>query len=481
MTFQELSLALPEIFLACASGLLLLVGAYRKGNAAGLVSLLSVLALVIAFVIVSLGSSGLGFSNLFLVDDFTSFMKLLILLAAAAGVVMTGRYTRREGVQRFEIPVLMLLASLGMMLMVSANDLMSLYMGLELQSLALYVVAAVRRDTLRSTEAGLKYFVLGALSSGMLLYGSSFVYGFAGSTNFDFIARTVQASLADGGQAPPGLILGLVFVAAAVAFKISAVPFHMWTPDVYEGAPTPVTAFFASAPKVAAMALFVRLLAGPFGDMTAEWQQIVVFVSLASMLLGSLAAVKQRNIKRMMAYSSIGHVGYALAGVAAGTQTGVEGVSVYLVIYVFMNIGVFACIISMRQQGEMVESIDDLRGLSKTNRGMSAALTFFMFSMAGIPPLAGFFGKLMVFAAAVDAGLYTLAVVGVLTSVIAAFYYLRIIRFMWFDEPLTSFDDAGGEMRAMMFVSAAFVIFFSLFSAPIMDGAARAAAALFTG
>ncbi|WP_343562915.1 NADH-quinone oxidoreductase subunit NuoN [Kiloniella sp. b19] len=481
MTFAELSMALPEIVLACAAMLLLMLGVYKSGNTTPMVSGLAVASLVVVFLMVISGGypAGTGFNDLFVVDDFSSFMKLIILIAAAVGILMTTRFIQREGMNRFEIPVLMLLATLGMMIMVSANDLMTLYIGLELQSLALYVIAAIRRETLKSTEAGLKYFVLGALSSGMLLYGSSLVYGFTGATNFDAIARAIVAATSGETTASIGLVLGLVFVVAAVAFKISAVPFHMWTPDVYEGAPTPVTAFFASAPKVAAMALFIRLLAEPFGDLVNEWQQIIVFVSIASMALGSLGAIMQKNIKRMMAYSSIGHVGYALVGVAAGSAAGIQAVAVYLTIYIFMNMGVFACILSMRQQGEMMENIEDLKGLSKTSPAMALALVLFMFSMAGVPPLAGFFGKYMVFAAAIDANLYGLAVIGVLTSVIAAFYYLRIIKIMYFDEPVAAMDANGGEIKAVMVVSSAFVLFYWLFATPIINGASQAAAALF--
>ena len=477
MNFAELSVVLPEIFLACSAMFLLMLGAYRPGKTTGLVSGLSVVALVGVFLLVlfEFAPSGRGFAGLFIVDGFSTFLKLIILIAAAVGLVMTTRFIQREGMDRFEIPILMLLATLGMMIMVSANDLMTLYIGLELQSLALYVIAAVRRETLKSTEAGLKYFLLGALSSGLLLYGSSLVYGFSGATDFDAIARMVSG----GEKLAPGLVLGLVFVIAAVSFKISAVPFHMWTPDVYEGAPTPITAFFASAPKVAAMGLLVRVLIEPFGAVVDQWQQIIVFVSIASMALGALGAMMQKNIKRMMAYSSIGHVGYVLVGVSAGSVAGVEAVVVYLTIYIFMNMGVFSCILSMRQQGEMLDSIHDLKGLSKTNPAMALALVLFMFSMAGVPPLAGFFGKFMVFAAAIDAGLYGLAVIGVLTSVIAAFYYLRLVKIMYFDDSVAAMDKNGGEMRSVILVSSLFVVFYALFATPLINSASQAAAALF--
>ncbi|WP_085900286.1 NADH-quinone oxidoreductase subunit NuoN [Kiloniella majae] len=484
MITTDLSMALPEIFLACSATVLLMYGAYAGNKTAGFVSALSVAVIAVAFGLIFFGDQkqGLAFGGLFVVDAYANYMKLVALTASGFGILMTQRFVEREGMARFEIPVLMVLATLGMMMMISSNDLMSLYVGLELQSLALYVIAAIRRENLRSSEAGLKYFVLGALSSGMLLYGCSMIYGFTGTTDFDTLG-TVISGLVAGDQSPQvGLVVGLVFVCAAIAFKISAVPFHMWTPDVYEGAPTPVTAFFASAPKVAAIALFARLLSDPFGSLVAEWQQIIVFVALASMILGSLAAIKQTNIKRLMAYSSIGNIGYALVGLAAGTQAGVEGLVIYMTIYIFMNMGTFACILSMRQKGNMVEGIDDLKGLSKTSPAMALALTIFMFSMAGIPPLAGFFAKYVVFAAAVDAGLTTLAVIGILTSVIGAFYYLRIIKVMYFDEPSGSFDKPiGAEMTLVLTVTTAFVVFFILFSSPIMDGAAVAASALFAG
>jgi NADH-quinone oxidoreductase subunit N len=362
-----------------------------------------------------------------------------------------------------------------MMMMVSANDLIALYMGIELQSLALYVIASFQRDSLRSTEAGLKYFVLGALSSGMLLYGCSLIYGFTGATGFTAIAAAIQGQ----EHAGIGLIVGIVFLCAGLAFKVSAVPFHMWTPDVYEGAPTPVTAFFAVAPKIAGLALFMRALIVPFLAISDDWQQIIVVISVASMLLGAFAAIWQDNIKRLMAYSSIGHVGYALIGLAAGSAEGVRGVLVYLVIYMAMNVGTFACILSMRRRSGMVEGISDLAGLSKRNPLMALALAVFMFSMAGIPPLGGFFGKFYIFIAAVNAELYTLAVIGVLASVVGAFYYLRIIKVMYFDEPGEPFESPMSvELRAIIGVCGVFVTFFAFYTAPFIASAQIAAAAL---
>jgi NADH-quinone oxidoreductase subunit N len=480
MTPGDLMTALPELFLAVAASLLLMVGVFRGEGSTRLVLWLGFAALALALAILVLfnhGGSATAFNGLFVNDRFARFMKLLVLIGSGLSMVMSLGYIQRENMARFEFPVLMVFATLGMMMMVSANDLIALYIGLELQSLSLYVIAAIRRDNLRSSEAGLKYFVLGAISSGMLLYGSSMVYGFAGTTGFEGLAAVFRAS----GEVSTGLIFGLVFVIAGLAFKVSAVPFHMWTPDVYEGAPTPVTAFFATAPKVAAMALLIRVLMGPFGDLVAQWQQVVVFVSIASMILGALAAINQTNIKRLMAYSSIGHIGYALIGLAAGTEQGVRGVAIYLAIYVVMNLGTFACILSMRQKDRMLEGIEDLKGLSKTDPLMAAALGIFMFSMAGIPPLAGFFAKLYVFLAAIEAELYTLAVIGVLSSVVGAFYYLRIVKLMYFDEPVEAFDrPIGREMGLILTATALIILFFFLVPGPILNGANAAAAALFS-
>ncbi|HVR67118.1 MAG TPA: NADH-quinone oxidoreductase subunit NuoN [Verrucomicrobiae bacterium] len=473
--------AIPEIFLACAGMALLLVGAYRRGNPTQLIARLAVLCLIVTAVLVLTASdSATAFGGLFIVDRFGVFFKVLVLAGSSLAIIMSMDYIEREGMSRFEFPILMLLATVGMLLMLSANDLISLYLGLELQSLALYVVAAFRRDDLRSTEAGMKYFVLGALSSGMLLYGASMVYGFTGTTAFVDIAAVLTQP--PGGIPPVGIIVGIVLVIAGLAFKVSAVPFHMWTPDVYEGAPTPVTAFFAAAPKLAAMGLLVRVMMEPFGHMVAQWQQIIVFVSIASMVLGAVAAINQENIKRLMAYSSIGHVGYALVGLAAGTREGVVGVLVYMAIYLVMNVGTFGCILLMRQKGRMVEGISDLAGLAKTKPAMAAALAILMFSMAGIPPMAGFLGKLFVFRAAVNVGLYWLAVIGVVASVVSAFYYLRIIKVMYFDEPVESLDrSTGWVMNGIIAVSSLTILLFFALPGPVIDSAAAAAASLFPG
>jgi len=472
------TVALPEIVLAVGVMVLLMLGVFRGDRGTGLVAVLTSLLLIGVLVVSLLSPSGPAMGGLFIENGFTGFVKVLILLGSAVAIVMAMDFCSREGMQRFEYPLLMALATLGMLMMVSADDFIALYLGLELQSLSVYVLAAFRRDSVRSTEAGLKYFVLGALSSGMLLYGCSLIYGFSAHTGFTDVAQV----LANAETVPLGVAAGIVFVAAGLAFKVSAVPFHMWTPDVYEGAPTPITAFMAVAPKIAAMALFVRVLHGPFGDLVDVWQQVIVFISLASMILGAFAAIVQTNIKRLMAYSSIGHVGYALVGLAAGTKAGVAGVLIYFAIYLFMNVGTFACILSMRRGGRMVEGLEDLAGLSKTHPLMAAALAAFMFSMAGIPPLAGFWGKLYVFQAAVGAELYFLAVIGVVTSVVSCFYYLRIVKLMYFDEASDPLDRTiGREMAAVLGVSAAVILLFILVPGPITGPATAAAAALFGG
>jgi NADH-quinone oxidoreductase subunit N len=416
----------------------------------------------------------LTFNDGFIVDGFARFMKVLTLLGAGASILLSADTLRRQGTMRFEFPILVVLATIGMMMMISANDLISLYVGLELQSLALYVVAAFDRDNAKSTEAGLKYFVLGALSSGMLLYGGSLVYGFTGTVTFPGIAAATA-----GGHAGIGLIFGIVFIAAGVAFKISAVPFHMWTPDVYEGAPTPVAAFFASAPKMAAMAMVIRVFIGAFPGAIHDWRQIIVFISIASMGLGAFAAIGQRNIKRLLAYSSIANMGYALVGLAAGTAEGVQGVMTYMAIYLATTLAAFACVLMMRRDGKLVEDISELAGLSRTNGWMAFAMAMMMFSLAGIPPLAGFWAKWYVFLAAINAKLYVLAVIGVLTSVVGAYYYLRLVKVMYFDEPKPAFEKSDLGVRTVLLVSALFVLVLSLVPAPLFDTAAAAAKSLF--
>jgi NADH-quinone oxidoreductase subunit N len=481
MTDLNLHAALPEIWIALSAMVLLLVGAYVGDRAMRLIGLLSIAVMAVAIVVL-LGIDvstvpQLSFGGHFVVDRFGVFAKVLALIASMAAIWMSFSYAEREGMARFELPLLMLLATLGMMLMISANDLISLYVGLELQSLALYVTAAIRRDTLKSTEAGLKYFVLGALSSGMLLYGASMLYGFVGTVSFAGLSTALS------GATPPsiGVIIGLVFLCSGLAFKISAVPFHMWTPDVYEGAPTPITAFFAGAPKVAAICLFTRVLVDAFGGITHQWQQIIFAISIASMILGAFAAIGQRSIKRLMAYSSIGNIGYALVGLAAGTQQGVSGLLFYMAIYVAMTVGSFAVILAMRQKGQMVEEIADLSGLAKSQPWLAHIFAAILFSMAGIPPLAGFFGKWMVFVAAVNQGLYVLAVIGVVTSVVAAYYYVRVIKVMYFDEPVGSFDRVDGSLKIVLAGSLAVVVIGILFINPLQSSAIAAASSLFPG
>ncbi len=436
-TMHDYGAAGPEILLSLMAMALLMLGVFRGNGATRMIAWLAVATLAVAFLWVAgmAPERTVTFAGGFVIDGFSRFVKLMVLLGSGLGIVMSLGYIRLERMERFEYPVLFLLATLGMLMMVSANDLIALYMGIEVQSLALYVIAAMKRDSHRSSEAGLKYFVLGALSSGLLLYGCSMIYGFTGSTGFDAIAERLGTE----GEASVGLIVGLAFLTAGLAFKVSAVPFHMWTPDVYEGAPTPVTAFFAVAPKIAALALFIRTMIAPFEAITADWQQIIVFISIASMVLGAFAAIGQTNIKRLMAYSSIGHVGFALIGLAAGTKEGITATLIYLAIYLAMNAGAFACILCMRRKSGMVEEISELSGLDRTNRPLALALMIFMFSMAGVPPAAGFFGKFYVFLAAVDAELYGLAVIGVLASVVGAVYYIRIIKVMYFDEPAEPF------------------------------------------
>jgi NADH-quinone oxidoreductase subunit N len=467
---------MPELILALSAMILLMIGVFFQRNNVGTVNILALVALAAAAASVAWMPAGRheAFGGAFVVDSFARMMKLLALMASAVTLILSHNYMRIERMARFEYAVLLLLATLGMMMMISANDLISLYVGLELQSLALYVIAAFDRDNPRSSEAGLKYFVLGALSSGMLLYGASLIYGTTGSTSFTAIAASLG-----GAEAGLGLLFGLVFLISGLAFKVSAVPFHMWTPDVYEGSPTPVTAFFAAAPKVAAMALFTRVLMVPFAKIAGDWQQILVFISVASMLLGAFAAIGQHNIKRLLAYSSIGHMGFALVGLASASPEGIRGTIIYMAIYMIMTIGTFACVIAMRRKEGPVEEISDLAGLARTNKSMAFILAMFMFSLAGIPPLAGFFAKYFVFMAAIESGLVTLAVIGVISSVIGAYYYLRIVKVMYFDEPLGLFVAEPGEVRLIYLLCGLFVIGFVLFARPLVALAQTAAESLF--
>ena len=437
MIQADLNAVLPEVILAVYAMLALIAAVYTgKDKTAPLVLWATVGLFVVLAAFIGFGGDGTqaAFGGAFIDDAFSRFAKVVILLSAAAILVLSQDYMTRNDLLRFEYPILIALAVVGMMMMVSAGDLMALYMGLELQSLSLYVVAALRRDSVKSTEAGLKYFVLGALSSGMLLYGASLVYGYAGTTLFSGITAAAEGGIG------LGLLFGLVFVVAGMAFKVSAAPFHMWTPDVYEGSPTPITAFFATAPKVAAMGLFARVVHDAFGGAVSDWSQIVAFLSVVSMFLGAIAAIGQRDIKRLMAYSSIAHMGFALMGLAAGTAAGVQAMLIYMAIYVVMNVGTFAFILSMEKDGQPVTDIDALQNFSKHHPGRALAMLVLMFSLAGIPPLVGFFGKFYVLQAAVDAGMAWLAVAGVVASVIGAFYYLRIIYYMYFGEERDALD-----------------------------------------
>ncbi len=471
----DLMPVLPELLLAVGALVLLMVGVFGGSKSTPVVTGMSVAVIAVAGLILVLNpQEGVTFFGAFVLDGFSRLLKIMVLIGSGFAIAMSVAYARSQNFERFEYPILIVLATLGMLLMLSANDMISVYLGLELQSLALYVVASINRDSTRSTEAGLKYFVLGALSSGMLLYGMSLVYGFTGQTGFGAIA----ALLASEGSSL-GLTFGLVFLLAGVAFKISAVPFHMWTPDVYEGAPTPVTAFFAAAPKIAALGMLTRIVIEAFQPITHDWQQILVFISIASMALGAFAAIGQTNIKRLMAYSSIGHMGYALVGLAAGTQAGVQGVIIYLIAYLAMTLGAFACILSMRRKEGMVEDISDLAGLSRTKPVMAMIFALILFSLAGIPPFIGFFAKWYVFVAAVEMGLYPLVIIGLVASVVGAYYYLRVIKVMFFDKPSNSFLPMPAELKIVLGLSGAVVVFFVVFAGPIVEVASAAAGTLF--
>lgn len=477
----QLPLIFPELLLALGALVLLLVGVYSGERSYFTVTGLAIaLILATGLVIIISPKVGIFGGNALILDGFSRYMKILMLVGALFALIMSVGFAKAEKFAKFEFPVLVLLAALGMMLMISAGNMLTLYMGLELHSLALYVLAACNRDNVKSSEAGLKYFVLGALSSGMLLYGISLIYGFTGQIGFKEVAQVLN------GQAPQiGVIFGIVFVLAGLAFKISVVPFHMWTPDVYEGAPTPITAFFASAPKVAAMALIIRVIVSAFLPLSGEhgvmpaWQQILVFMSIASMVLGAFAAIGQSNIKRLMAYSSISHMGYALVGLAAGSVIGVQGVMLYMTVYVAMIIGSFAFILGMRTRDGNVESIYDLAGLARTNPFMAIVMTIMLFSLASVPPMAGFFAKWAAFSAAVHAGLIPLVVIGMIASVISAFYYLRVIKIMWFDEAKAGFMPLPNELKFILAISGIFVLFYVFFGISLTQIAEKAAASLF--
>ncbi|ABE40100.1 NADH-quinone oxidoreductase subunit NuoN [Rhodopseudomonas pseudopalustris] len=465
---------MPELVLVIGAMLLLMLGAYRGERTTGLITTLAVLLLVATGALELMLPAGklVTFGGSFIVDDFARFLKVLALIGSAVTLILSAEILSNPSRRIFEYAILVLLSSAGMMLLISAGDLIMLYLGLELMSLALYVVAASNREDAKSNEAGMKYFVLGALSSGMLLYGASLIYGFTGTVQFAGIAAAAK----DGSV---GLVFGLVFLLAGLCFKVSAVPFHMWTPDVYEGAPTPVTAFFASAPKVAGLAVFTRVTLTAFPGIVPQWQQIVVFVAIASMALGSFAAIGQKNIKRLMAYSAIGHIGFALVGLSAGTVEGAQGVIIYISIYVAMTLGAFAVILAMRRNGLHVENISDFAGLSRTKPALAFFFAMLLFSMAGIPPLAGFFAKFYVFMAAIKAGLFALAVIGVVTSVVGAYYYLAIIKVMYFDEPAPGVDPMRLELRGVLVIAGLFNMLFFIYPAPLVNAATAAAKSLF--
>jgi len=479
MTSLDFTIIMPETVLAGFALLALLVGAYMgKDRIAGTLLWVTVAVFLALAAFIGLGrpAQGLAFYDMFIADGFALFCKIVILTSAAAILAMSAEYMERRNMLRFEFPILIALAVIGMMVMVSAGDLLTLYMGLELQSLSLYVIAAMRRDSVKSSEAGLKYFVLGSLSSGLLLYGVTLIYGFSGTTDFRGIIEVVQ-----GGPQPVGLMFGMVFVIVGLAFKVSAVPFHMWTPDVYEGAPTPVTAFFATAPKVAAMALLARVLTDAFGRVPEDWGQILAVLALLSMFLGSIAGIAQTNIKRLMAYSSIAHMGFALVGLAAGTALGVQSMLLYMAIYAVMNVGVFAWIMSLERDGVPVTDLAGLHQFARDEPIKALAVLILFFSLAGVPPMLGFFAKFGVLNAAVDADMTWLAVSGVVASVIGAFYYLRIVYYMYFGAEI---EPVGSRMSpasmGLLVASAAVMLLGSISMLGVDRAAGRAAEALLT-
>lgn len=471
----EFAIATPELTLLVSTLALLLYGAFRGARATGGITLLAIATMLFTAWQVMAGDAStedaqLTFSTMFVVDHFSQFVKFLILISSSLVLGMSFDWLAIDRYKKFEYPILVLLGTLGMMVMVSANDLMMLYVGIELSSLTLYVLAAFNRDHATSSEAGIKYFVLGALASGIMLFGASLVYGFAGSTNF-----TALAELFTEAGVGYGAVVGLIMLVVGLSFKISAVPFHMWTPDVYQGAPTPVTMLFATAPKLAAIAVFIRLLMQPFANLLPDWQMILAIISVASMMIGAFGALTQTNIKRLLAYGSIGHVGYMLIGIATGSTEGIKAVLIYNALYLFMSIGTFGFVLFMRRAGEQVEELRDLAGLSKTNPRAAFFMMLMMLSMAGIPPLAGFYGKMFIFLSAIESELYTLAVIGVLTSVVAAFYYLKVIKLMYFDEPHLGIERyVPFVSRVTLTICALVTTLFFLYPSVLLDAAKHA-------
>ena len=462
---DQLNLIIPELFLTTSIMILLMLGVFYK-NSFNLIFKLSTIVLLATFILLfnhSVDTSAKLFNNSYTIDYLSLFMKALTLVACIFVMLSSFDYIKLIGINKIEYPILILSATLGMMIMISSYDLIVFYMGLELQSLSLYVLISFNRDSYRSTEAGLKYFVLSALSSGLLLYGCSLIYGFSNSTNFDLIAQNID-------QFNTGSIFGIVFILVGLAFKVSAVPFHMWAPDVYEGSPTSVTAFFAIVPKVAALTVFIRFLYVPFINLVDQWQMIIIFISLASMILGAVAAIGQTNLKRLMAYSAIGHMGYALAGLATGSNEGIQSTVIYLSIYLLMNLGIFSCIFMMKRKDIFYEDIQDLSGLSKNHPIISFCLLVLLFSLAGIPPLAGFFAKFYVFMAVIKVEMYTLAIIGLITTVISAFYYLRIIKIIYFDDPKEIFEiDKNLGLKVSLFLSTIIILIYFIYPSLLID------------
>ena len=456
---NNINIIFPEIFLSLSILSTLMVGVFFK-NSYGIVTKLTYLILILtALIIFNSGSNKAEyFSDSFIKNPYVDFIKILILLSTIIVLNMSQSFIRDNKISKFEYPIIVMLSLLGMFFMLSSNDLIIFYLGLELQSLSLYILAAIDRDNIRSTESGIKYFVLSALSSGLLLYGCSLLYGFTGSVNFEIISSELSSN-------NTGAIFAMVFILVGLAFKISAVPFHMWTPDVYEGSPTSITSFFSVVPKVVGLAVLIRFMMSPFKNIFLEWQTIIIFISIASMILGAVAAIGQTNFKRLMAYSSIGHIGYALAGIATGTVSGYSSTIVYIIIYVVMNIGVFGCIFLMKKDGKYVEGIYELSGISKKHPLISIALLIILFSLAGIPPLAGFFAKFYIFMSVIENEMYALAVIGLLTTVISAFYYLKVIKIIYFDDLKMPFDQIKNiNITSTIFISC--IILTSLFLYP---------------
>ena len=466
---NNLDFILPEIFISLAIMFLLILGVFKK-KSSNIIHYLSIVCLLITGILIINNPSGTQvtlFSGSFIIDNLSSFMKILTILGGASILLISKKFLKISKIFLIEYPILILSSILGMLVMISSNDLMLFYIGLELQSLALYVLASFNRDQLKSSESGLKYFVLSALSSGLLLYGCSLIYGFSGSTNFDMISNTVNSN-------HYGLTFGIVFILVGLSFKISAVPFHMWAPDVYEGSPTPVTLFFSVVPKIAALTVFIRFLYIPFINMMDQWQPIIIFLSIASMIFGAIAAIGQKNLKRLIAYSSISHIGYALAGLAAGSNDGIQSSVIYITIYILMNLGLFSCLLMMKRNNEYFEDIEDLSGLSKNHPMLSLSLLIILFSLAGIPPLAGFFAKFYIFKSVLEQSMYFLAIVGLLSTVVAAFYYLRIIKIMYFDKEKEKYDtDHSLWLKFSLTVSTLLILIYFVFPSQLIEVVSR--------